>query len=565
VANQLERFREGMARILPGASTAATPAVVVVFNSQQSFGRFRPRFEGRPTKVGGYFVSRADLNLVALTVEHREFALRTIFHEYAHLVVANAVRSLPAWLNEGLAEYYSTFAIRGNGESAILGAPIPEHLQLLNTTGLLKLDELLKVDRDSPLYNEGSRRGLFYAQSWAVVHTLLNGTTDRSQDLTRYARATASGASAADAWREVFPDLDANGAVKRHVAQRIVRAYQFRFTGPLTEVRTDATRASVGEAEAALGDLLRHVAPGEEAEAQLETAMSSGASASRATALMGQLRVEQGRYDAARPLLIGAARSDDWLTAYTAATGLTRLMQLDQTADNKPAIGAATAAVDVVLAARPELPYAHAMRALLLAETDGGLDASRQAIRRAREHAPGREDFAFTEASILARGHRFAEARAALGPFMSSRNAPAVRERARLMMIELLRFEQAVAAVPAGSPPPDRPEHTSVFVPEYRKPAPGEQKVDGTLERIECAADRVMLHVRVGDAVARYVARNTETIEFVTFRHDLTGRVACGERVPPDPVLVTWRAADPVEPDAAGVVVAVEFLPLKSP
>ena len=42
-------------------------------------------------------------------------ALAAVFHEYAHVVIANTTRNLPMWLSEGLAEYYSTYELGKNG------------------------------------------------------------------------------------------------------------------------------------------------------------------------------------------------------------------------------------------------------------------------------------------------------------------------------------------------------------------------------------------------------------------------------------------------------------------
>jgi hypothetical protein len=54
-----------------------------------------------------------------------------------------------------------------------------------------------------------------------------------------------------------------------------------------------------------------------------------------------------------------------------------------------------------------------------------------------------------------------------------------------------------------------------------------------------------------------------ETVEFISYRDDLTGAVPCGARKPPDPVYVTWRPgpAGPAGRTPDGEAVAVEFVP----
>ena len=133
VADEFERFREALARVIPGAGTpAAVPTVVVVFGSQRSFEPFVPRFNGKPVRLGGYFFASDDMNIVALADGNRAESLRTIFHEYVHLVIDNVSPGMPLWLNEGLAEYYSTFQVEDGGKRALIGQVILPHLQLLS-------------------------------------------------------------------------------------------------------------------------------------------------------------------------------------------------------------------------------------------------------------------------------------------------------------------------------------------------------------------------------------------------------------------------------------------------
>ena len=95
-------------------------------------------------------------------------------------------------------------------------------------------------------------------------------------------------------------------------------------------------------------------------------------------------------------------------------------------------------------------------------------------------------------------------------------------------------------------------------MPTFRSVGQGEERQYATLERIECAADRVVLHFRVGDAPMHARARRLGDVEFISYRDDLKGSVGCGAREPPDVVYATLRgSADP----AVKEVVAVEFLP----
>jgi len=199
VAEEFERFREALARVIPGAATPAAVPTVVVFRSARSFDPYRPRFNGKPVKLGGYFFSSDDMNIVALADGDRSESLRTIFHEYVHLVIGNLSPGIPVWLNEGLAEYYSTFDVEADGKRALIGRVIPSHLRLLNERRPLTIPELLAVEQTSPDYNEGERQTIFYAQSWALVHMLASGTMTSGALLSQYARLVSDGMPSLDA------------------------------------------------------------------------------------------------------------------------------------------------------------------------------------------------------------------------------------------------------------------------------------------------------------------------------------------------------------------------------
>ena len=122
MAAEFKQFREAIGQVLSTTAVAsAVPTTVVVFESQKAFSPYRPTYKGKPVMVAGYFMSSESDNAIALTVEDRDEALRIIFHEYTHLITSNSSRVLPAWANEGLAEFYSTFAVAPDGKVASSG------------------------------------------------------------------------------------------------------------------------------------------------------------------------------------------------------------------------------------------------------------------------------------------------------------------------------------------------------------------------------------------------------------------------------------------------------------
>ena len=204
IARRFESFREVLARVLTERFIAsAVPTVVVVFPSDRAFTPFKPKFNGKTIELSGLFLPRRDVNYIAMVRDWDEDTMRVVFHEYSHLITSNIAGNVPVWLNEGLAEFYSTFQLVGDRE-AMIGRPVPGHLQRLNQHALLSLEELLNVKHDSPLYNEGDRRSIFYAQSWALTHLLLVSQPPRRDKLGAYVASVDDGAPPLEAWQRAF-------------------------------------------------------------------------------------------------------------------------------------------------------------------------------------------------------------------------------------------------------------------------------------------------------------------------------------------------------------------------
>jgi len=95
-------------------------------------------------------------------------------------------------------------------------------------------------------------------------------------------------------------------------------------------------------------------------------------------------------------------------------------------------------------------------------------------------------------------------------------------------------------------------------MPVFREPKPGEERVSGWLTAIECGQKGVVLVARVDGKPLRVHADRFESIDFITYRDDLSGSINCGRRSPEDVVVLTFR---PGGSGVAGEAVAVEFPP----
>jgi hypothetical protein len=123
--------------------------------------------------------------------------------------------------------------------------------------------------------------------------------------------------------------------------------------------------------------------------------------------------------------------------------------------------------------------------------------------------------------------------------------------------MDLLLF--VLVAALAQQPPRVVPGESPEVKPVYRVVKPGEERVEGLLQRVECPPGRpVSFTVKLKDRVAKYQAPRLDSVEYIAHTPDFKGPMSCGGRTPGDPVFLTWKTVG-----RAPQVVAVEFLPRK--
>lgn len=186
-----------------------------------------------------------------LSPEHYRVAI----HEYTHLIVEHTGLKLPIWMNEGWAELYST--LKPMGGKTMIGDLIPGHVQTLMSEKWLDLNTLTSVTHDSPLYNEKNKAGMFYAESWALMHMLYLGEEYRP-NFTKFVIAVASGKTADEAFQTAFGrstaqvQKDLEGYLHRH---RLFGAV-FQVKLQKSEEEAEVSSPAPFDVEMGLADLL---------------------------------------------------------------------------------------------------------------------------------------------------------------------------------------------------------------------------------------------------------------------------------------------------------------------
>ncbi len=414
VARQLETLREVLGATTSGLKVrSAKPTRMYVFDTEDEFLPFRLGKDGKPMNQAGYFVPGELVNTMAVDASATSGPYRIAYHEYLHDVLHASVGRLPVWLDEGLAEFYSTFLM--SGPKAILGTPVASHLEWIRHHPLLPMRQLMAIRHDSPEYNEGERQGTFYAESWEVVHWIVADDPARAARLGEFIKALGAGEDQEQAFERIF-QVPLDGMVKFlqfYATQRDFGIFKYTPPKPFDAAAAQVQRMERAEVLYRLGDLLVSRAPiqASSAEEHLSAALALAPSHAGALASLALLRSRQDRLDEAVTSATRAAELDPKDGEIRALLGMLLLRRF---AAHRPPDGdvpAALARARSELKAASELVPDHPEilaelgRSYLLGDDDPDADVSDglQAMARASKLMPGRTDVIAGLAALMAR------------------------------------------------------------------------------------------------------------------------------------------------------------------
>jgi len=589
VATRLEQFRDVFTRLFPSARfETPVPTTVIVFKSMSSY---------KPFNFGnnaGYFQKGEDVNYITLTTElSAQNPYSVIYHEYVHLLVDNVSGNAPTWFNEGLAEYYSSFDIEED-RKAHLGDLIPYHLETLREEKLLPLRALFAVDQYSPYYNESGKRGVFYAESWALVHYLILGNGgQRVSQLGKFIQLIAANVKIEDAFTQAFQttvealEKELKKYIEGHTFKMQVATFEHKLefdnemkVAPLTEA----------EAQGYLGDLLLHIHRLSDAEARLQQALTLDPKLTMAEASLGIVRARQGRFDEAKKALQEAVQGDsnNYLAHYYYAYALSREgMDANNFIRSYGSETAATMRTELRKAIElgPTFPESYRLLAFVNMVTGEQLDDSINLLKRALALSPGRQDVTLDLAQIYLRQEKFDLARATLEPLRNAKDRQ-MHMQAESLLNSIKNFEEQIAryksaANATGEPrlqqreanstasakedaPPQQMSPSEYLQQALRPVEAGEQRIQGLFIKLDCDNKGVAYFiVQAGDRAYKIRATSLGQVQLTAYT-SVSGEVSCGTRKTQENAVFTFRPTkDPkdVKGRIDGDAIAVELVP----
>jgi tetratricopeptide (TPR) repeat protein len=441
----LERLRDALSQLSPGlALSSPTPTYIFVFRGAPSFQPYQRTYNGKPLDSGGYFLGRQLANYVAINGDQHGDERAIIYHEYLHYLMHNNFAALPLWLHEGLAEYYSTFQVSRN--EARIGLPIPEHVFWLRQHSFIPFATLFAVNERSPEYNESSRRGGFYAESWALVHYLISGNPERRRQASEYLRLVQAGTPPDQIFAKAF---GADLAALEHELRVYIQKKLFDYTRlPIREgasLAVDLKPMAHADVLYRLGDLLANLGDDHAAEAGacFRAALALQPDHGPALAGLGFLAERAGRTAEARSYYERAAKlaPDDVRVQYLYANNLI--------ADPGPeSLRLARAALKRAVALRPDFGEAWARLGYTYQSEEELSPEAVQALETAHRLLPARMDVAHNLSLAYARTGQTAKAEELIERVLVPQASPEEVESARegLLDEEHRRAEELIDA-----------------------------------------------------------------------------------------------------------------------
>lgn len=599
VATKLEQFRETFRQIFGHMNLTSPIATnVIVFKSSAAYKPFKPkRADGTiNTTIAGYFQPGEDVNYITLSTEGEDQdVFGVIFHEYVHFIVGTnfGKSEIPPWFNEGLAEYYETFKIIDD-QKVQLGYPEPRHLYLLQNNKLMPLEQLFAVT-NYQLHQFGEHsQNIFYAESWALVHYLLQG--GKVDSLAKLLDALSHNVPPKKAFEDAFQTTYAQmeSELRKYVGASKYNYTQILFKSKLLfDDSMTVTPVNESLSNAYLGDLLVHTNQADDAEPFLQQALTLDPNSTIANTALGMARVRQHKFAEARTYLEKAVSGDrtSHLALFHYAYLLSREAggEFGMVGTFSPEVAARIReSLKKAIAINPAFTESYELLAYVNLVNREFYDESLALLKTALKYQPGNQRYALRMAEILVRQKKYGEATAIAEKIAKTTDDPGTKERATYLASEIERMQQYLQRSKeyeaggrnAGGPPELRrgrgdeklseaeiakrqeTETLRAITESLRKPLDGEERVIGHIQKIDCTRRPIGYTIKSGDKVFALTSKDFQGLTVNTYVAAANGiSVGCEENIAAFNAIVTFMPATSLKGISRGELQSVEFVP----
>jgi tetratricopeptide (TPR) repeat protein len=196
IAARFEQMRAIFAQLLGRKQVVmAKPLEIVAIGNPATYTQLAPAAPTDPSISQGFFLSGEDRIYIVLNASMPD-CWRAVEHPMAHYYLDYNYPPTQPWFDEGFAEYFASlyFTLKktelGSDPELVIPSTVPAPLtiaggqnanaglksltEILSSPVWLNLTDLLEMRNRVVNGQEGTHHTLFYAQSWMLVHYLIN-------------------------------------------------------------------------------------------------------------------------------------------------------------------------------------------------------------------------------------------------------------------------------------------------------------------------------------------------------------------------------------------------------
>ncbi|HET7441355.1 MAG TPA: hypothetical protein VFJ47_08640, partial [Terriglobales bacterium] len=472
------------------------PLTVIALKDAQPYNAAAP---GTPPSAPGFLVTGEDHIYVVLNLSADE-PWRAVAHDFARLLLNYNYPSTQPWFDEGLAEYFSSLWVTDKqveiGGDPELNSAHP-FTDVLKTSAWIPITQLFSTQSTNSDAHENARAGLFPAESWIVMHYIINqqklteaGTyfdlVQNQKIPVDQAVAKAFGMPPAQ-FEQVIKDYfrslgttASNRAGGSRPASTPTTVQPHQFPAPLgpDDLGVTVTPMPEPDGRALLSDVMVRL-PEHHAAGVKQLEDLAAANNETAHRVLAWEKIQEKEFDAATQELGAAAelnRRDMWIRYYLAALKY-RMAQNT----HGPIQGLANMMQDLraVLDWYPEFAEAYNMLAMARVE-GGGMNSALEAIRAAIQLSPRNEQYVYNLGLVYLSGKKWDPARAIFERLQTSRDPRlAAAAASQLQEIQAKQKYGIPLQHPASAnekPPVPTPQTTAA--PQVSQPEPEVQDTE---------------------------------------------------------------------------------------
>jgi tetratricopeptide (TPR) repeat protein len=171
VAVRFEQMRSVFGQLLARHRiNMSEPVDIIALRSDEEYSKIVPSRQGQGIGAG-FFLPGEDRNYFVLNLS-KEDSWRAVSREFAAVFLNYNYPPTQPWFDEGFADYFSS--LRLDNKQAQIGGDPESFTELLNAQAWLAIPDLFATRPNVSASQERSRHTLFYAESWIVMHYLLD-------------------------------------------------------------------------------------------------------------------------------------------------------------------------------------------------------------------------------------------------------------------------------------------------------------------------------------------------------------------------------------------------------